>query len=47
MFSSRIRRVWCYAAIFAQSDLILYRSRKVVGLQSPAACTTRAGGIWS
>jgi len=29
---------------FAWSDLILDRSRKLVGLQSPAACATRAGG---
>ena len=32
------------AAVFAWSDLILDRSRKLVGLQSPAACATRAGG---
>ena len=44
MFRSRIRRVWGHAAIFAWSDLILDRSRKLVGLQSPAACATRAGG---
>ena len=41
MFRSRIRRVWGHAAIFAWSDLILDRSRKLVGLQSPAACATR------
>ena len=29
---------------FAWSDLILDHSRKLVGLQSPAACATRAGG---
>ena len=44
MFRSRIRRVWGHAAIFAWSDLILDRSRKLVGLQSPAACATRVGG---
>ena len=44
MFRSRIRRVWGRAAIFAWSDLILDRSRKLVGLQSPAACATRVGG---
>ena len=27
-----------------RSDLILDRSRKLVGLQSPASCATRAGG---
>ena len=43
MFPSRIRRVWGHAAIFAWSDLILDRSRKLVDLQSPAACATRAG----
>ena len=32
------------AAIFAWSDLVLDRSRKLVGLQSPVACATRAGG---
>jgi len=36
--------VWGHAAIFAWSDLILDRSRKLAGLQSPAACATRAGG---
>jgi hypothetical protein len=44
MFRSRFRRVWGHAAVFAWSDLILDRSRKLVGLQSPAACATRAGG---
>jgi len=29
---------------FAWSDLILDRSRKLVGLQSTAACATRVGG---
>ena len=40
MLRSRTRR----AVIFAWSDLILDRSRKLVGLQSPAACAKRAGG---
>jgi len=44
MFRSRIRCVWGHAAIFASSDLILDRSRKHVGLQSPAACATRVSG---
>jgi len=44
MFCSWIRRVWGHAALFAWSDLTLDRSRKIVGLQSPAACATRAGG---
>ena len=44
MFRSRIRRVWGHVAIFASSDLILDRSRKLVGLQSSAACATRAEG---
>ena len=46
MSRSRIRRVWVWghAAIFAWSDFILDRSRKLVGLQSPATCATRAGG---
>jgi len=44
MFRSRIRRVWGHATIFAWSDLILDRSRKLVGQQSPAACATRVGG---
>ena len=43
MFRIRTRRLWGHAAVFAWSDLIL-RSRKFVGLQSPAACATRAGG---
>jgi len=30
--------------LFAWSGLVLDRSRKLVGLQSPAACATRAGG---
>ena len=30
--------------ISAWSELILDRSRKLVGLQSPAACATRVGG---
>jgi len=30
-------------AIFAWSDLLLYRSRKPVGLQALAACARRAG----
>jgi len=40
MSRSRTRRVWG-AAVFAWSGLILDRSRKLVGLQSPAACATR------
>ena len=44
MFRSRIRRVWGHAAIFAWNDVILDRSRKLVCLQSPAACATRLGG---
>ena len=44
MFCSRIRRVWGHAAIFAWNDLILDRSRKLVGLQSPTACATRLDG---
>ena len=43
-FRSRTRRVWGHAAVFTWSDLILDRSRKLVDLQSPAACATRAGG---
>ena len=31
-------------SVFACGNLILDRSRKLVGLQSPAACATRAGG---
>ena len=41
MVRSRIRHVWGHAAISAWSDLIFDRSRKFVGLQSPAACATR------
>ena len=44
VFCTRIRRVWGHAAIFTWSDLIMDRSRKLVGLQSPATCATRAGG---
>ena len=44
MFRSRVRFVWAHAAISAWSDLILDRSSKLVVLQSPAACATRAGG---
>jgi len=44
MFRSRIRRAWGHAAVFAWSEVVLDRSRKFVGLQSPAACATRAGG---
>ena len=44
MFCSWIRRVWGHAALFAWSDLTLDRSRKLVGLQSPAACAARVGG---
>ena len=44
MFRSRTRRVWGHAAVFAWSGLVLDRSRKLVGLQSPAACAMRAGG---
>jgi len=43
MFSSRTRRVWGHAAIFAWSDLAVDRSRKLACLQSPAACATRVG----
>ena len=39
-FRSRIRRERGHTAIFAWSDLILDRSRKLVGLQLPAACAT-------
>ena len=38
MFRSRARRLCGHAAIFAWSDLILDHNRKLVGLQSPAAC---------
>ena len=44
IFRPRTRRVWGHAAVFAWSDLVLDRSRWPVGLQSPAACATRAGG---
>jgi len=44
MSRSRIRRVWGHAAIFVWSDLILDWSLKLVGLQSSAACATRANG---
>ena len=44
MFRSRTRRAWGHAAIFARSDLILDRSRKLVGLQSPTDYATCAGG---
>jgi len=42
MFRSRPRRVWGHAAVFAWSDLILDRKRKLAGLQSPAAPAPRA-----
>jgi len=44
VFRSRIRRACGHAAVFAWSDLILDCSRKLVSLQSPAACATRSGG---
>ena len=44
MFRSWIRRAWGHAAVFSWSNLVLDRSRKLVGLQSPAACATLAGG---
>jgi len=44
MFRTRIHRVWVHANVSAWSDLILDRSRKLSGLQSLAACATRAGG---
>ena len=44
MIRSRTRRVRGYVATFDWSGLILDRSRKLVGLQSPATCATRAGG---
>ena len=44
MFRSRIQRAWGHAAIFAWADLILDRSRTVVGLQSPAATAAAAAG---
>jgi len=40
-FRSRIRCVLGHAAVFAWSGLILDRSRKLAGLQSPAACGWR------
>ena len=43
MFRSRTRRVWGHVAIFAWSDRILDRSRKLVVLQSPAACHHACG----
>ena len=36
--------MWGHAAIFAWGDFIFDRGRKLVGLQSPAACATRADG---
>jgi len=44
MLRSRTHRGCVHAAISAWNDLILDCSRKLVGLQSPAACATRAGG---
>jgi len=44
MFRSRTRLMWSHAAVLAGSGLILDRSRKLVGLQSPAACATLAVG---
>jgi len=44
MFRSRARRVRGHAAIFSWSNFITDRGLKLVGLQSPAACATRAGG---
>ena len=44
MFRSWVRRVWGHAPVFTWSDLILGCSRKLVSLQPPAACATRAGG---
>ena len=35
---------WACMAIFAFGGLILGRSRKLAGLQSPAACAMRTGG---
>ena len=43
MFRSRIRRALGHAVIFAWSDLIADRNRKLVGLQLPAACAAHAG----
>jgi len=45
MFRLRIRRVWNHATISAWSDLALNRSGKLAGLQLPAACATRVGGV--
>ena len=42
MFRTRIQSVWSDAAIFAWADLILDRSRTLVGLQSPAAAAAAA-----
>jgi hypothetical protein len=42
MFRSRIQSVWGHAATFAWADLILDRSRTLVGLQSPAATAAAA-----
>ena len=42
MFRSRIQSVWGHAATFAWADLILDRSRTLVGLQSPAAAAAAA-----
>jgi len=44
MFRSRTRLMWSHAAILAGSNLVLDRSRKLAGLQSPAACATLAVG---
>jgi len=44
MFRSRIRRVWGHAAVFAWRDLVLDRSRKLVGLQSVTRRLRSAGG---
>ena len=44
MFRSKTRCVWGHVAVFAWSNLVLDRSRKLAGLQSPAARATRAGG---
>jgi hypothetical protein len=42
MLRSRIQPVWGHAATFAWADLILDRSRTLVGLQSPAATAAAA-----
>ena len=42
MLRSRIQSAWGHAATFAWADLILDRSRTLVGLQSPAASTVAA-----